>query len=325
MAKPPGPPPGSSGRSRGGKPAGGGRSDGRSTPGGRSGRPGGRAFASRGKARDSERSGRPGAGHGSPGAPRSGRPPVVTVAGGGPQAELWFYGQHAVGAALANPRRTCHRLLGTAEALAELGARVNRPGLVVEAVERPAIDARLGRDVAHQGLALQVAPLPPLSLQKACEPAEVAAPVLALDGITDPHNLGAILRSAAAFGARAVVVPARQSAAINGAAAKAASGALEIVPVVEVPNLSRALLLLKAMGYWALGLDGHATETIGAAPTDVPMVLVLGSEGKGLRRLVAETCDRTARLPIGDAVESLNVSVAAGVALYALVGARPSA
>lgn len=322
MAKPPGPPSGPSGRSRGNRPAGGGRPHGRPSGGQARGRSDARGAATSGKPREDRRDGGQGRGQAAP----RGRPPVVTLAGSsGPQAELWFYGQHAVSAALANPRRTCHRLLGTAEALVGLGTRANRAGLVVEEVERPTIDARLGRDAAHQGLALQVAPLPPLSLQKACEPAETGAPVLALDGITDPHNLGAILRSAAAFGARAVVVPARQSAAINGAAAKAASGALEIVPIVEVPNLSRALLLLKSMGYWAIGLDGHATASISSALTDVPMVLVLGSEGKGLRRLVAETCDRTVRLPIGDAVESLNVSVAAGVALYALVGAKPAA
>ncbi|MGH6900463.1 MAG: TrmH family RNA methyltransferase, partial [Geminicoccaceae bacterium] len=137
---------------------------------------------------------------------------------------LWLYGRHAVEAALANPRRSCHRLLTTPEALARLGAAGGRPGLEVRTVEREELDRRFGAETVHQGLALSVAPLPRLDLVRTCAPEPGRNLVLVLDQITDPHNLGAILRSAAAFEVRAVVLPERRSAGLGGAAAKAASG-----------------------------------------------------------------------------------------------------
>jgi 23S rRNA (guanosine2251-2'-O)-methyltransferase len=235
---------------------------------------------------------------------------------------LWLYGRHAVEAALANPRRSCHRLLATAEALARLGARGQRPGLELAVVERVAIDRLVGAGAVHQGLALSVAPLPRLDLRQTCALEAGRNVVLALDQINDPHNLGAILRSAAAFGVRAVVMPERRSAEQGGAVAKAASGALDTVPVVEVVNLARALDALATLGYWRVALDAGAEATVDAVPEVDDLVLVLGAEGTGVRRLVAEHCDFAARLPVAPAMDSLNVSVAAGIALYTLTRRR---
>jgi 23S rRNA (guanosine2251-2'-O)-methyltransferase len=239
-----------------------------------------------------------------------------------PARGLWLYGRHAVEAALANPRRSCHRLLATAEAMARLGAGAQRPGLEVVTVERTEIDRRLGADTVHQGLALSVAPLPRLDLRRSCVPEPGRNLVLVLDQIADPHNVGAILRTAAAFEVRAVVMAERRAAPLGGAVAKAASGALDLVPVVEVVNLARALDDLADLGYWRIALDGHAEASIDAAPEAENLVLVLGAEGEGVRRLVREHCDFAARLPIAPAMESLNVSVACGIALYALAAGR---
>jgi 23S rRNA (guanosine2251-2'-O)-methyltransferase len=167
---------------------------------------------------------------------------------------LWLYGRHAVEAALANPRRSCHRLLATAEGLASLGPAAQRLGVEVATVEREELDRRLGAGAVHQGLALSAGPLPRLDLKRACAPEAGRNLVLLLDQITDPHNIGAILRSAAAFEVRAVVLPERRSAELGGAVAKAASGALDLIPVVEVTNLARALDDLAALGYWRLAL-----------------------------------------------------------------------
>jgi 23S rRNA (guanosine2251-2'-O)-methyltransferase len=245
--------------------------------------------------------------------PRRPRPPVEARPKG-----LWLYGRHAVAAALANPRRSCHRLLATAEGLAALGAAARRPGLEVATVERAEIERRLGAGAVHQGLALSVAPLPGVELKRACAPEAGGNLVLLLDQINDPHNVGAILRSAAAFEARAMVLPERRSAELGGALAKAASGALDLVPVALVTNLARALDELAALGYWRLALDGAAEATLDQVPAVDNLALVLGAEGSGLRRLVKEHCDFAARLPIAPQMESLNVSVACGIALYAL-------
>jgi 23S rRNA (guanosine2251-2'-O)-methyltransferase len=239
-----------------------------------------------------------------------------------PARGLWLYGRHAVEAALANPRRSCHRLLATPEGLAALGPAAGRSGLEVVAVERTEIDRRLGPGTVHQGLALSVAPLPRLDLRRAAAPEPGGNLVLVLDQVNDPHNLGAILRSAAAFAARAVVLPERRSAELGSVAAKAASGALDLVPVVEVTNLARALDQLAELGYWRLALDAGAEATIDEAPEVDHLALVLGAEGSGLRRLVREHCDLAARLPIAPGMDSLNVSVACGIALYALARQR---
>ena len=238
---------------------------------------------------------------------------------------LWLYGRHAVEAALTNPRRSCHRLLATAEGLAALGAAAGRAGLEVLTVEREEIERRLGPGTVHQGLALSAAPLPRLELRRAVAPEPGRNLVLVLDQVNDPHNVGAILRSAAGFEVRALVLPERRSAELGGAAAKAASGALDRVPVVEVANLARALDQLAELGYWRLALDAAAEATIDQAPEVDNLALVLGAEGSGLRRLVREHCDLAARLPIAPGMDSLNVSVACGIALYALARRRSPA
>lgn len=229
---------------------------------------------------------------------------------------LWLFGRHAVLAALQNPRRSCHRLLATGEAFAKLDQPV-RPDIEVRTVERAEIDRLLGPATVHQGLALSVAPLPGQDLERVCAPEPGRNLVLVLDQVSDPHNVGAILRSAAAFDVRAVIVQTRRSAELGGACAKAAAGALDRVPVVEVTNLTRTLETLAELGYWRIGLDASATTPIEDVPPADDVVFVLGAEGSGLRRLVAETCDLLTKLPISAGSESLNVSVATGIALYA--------
>jgi 23S rRNA (guanosine2251-2'-O)-methyltransferase len=228
-----------------------------------------------------------------------------------------------VQAALHNPRRSCHRLLATSEALARLDQPV-RSGIEVQTVERAELDRLLGSATVHQGLALSVAPLPAHDLERVCTPEPGRNVVLVLDQVSDPHNVGAILRSAAAFNARAVIVQDRRSAELGGACAKAAAGALDRVPVIEVTNLARTLEALAGLGYWRIGLDSGTGTLIEDAPDADDVVFVLGAEGSGLRRLVAETCDVLARLPISAATESLNVSVAAGIALYAWRQRKPA-
>ncbi len=235
----------------------------------------------------------------------------------------WIFGRHAVVAALSNPRRECRKLLITRtlkQDLLEGAAALRRPpDLAIEILSRDEIDGHLNRGDVHQGIALQVEPLPSLDLEAACTPQSDARSVVAvLDRVTDPQNVGAILRSAAAFGARAVITTERHAPPPSGALAKAASGALEFVPYVRVVNLSRALEQLARMGYWRLGLDGSAKETMAETDSTGHIALVLGAEGKGLRQLTAKNCDFLVRLPMSHHVESLNVSNAAAVALYEL-------
>jgi 23S rRNA (guanosine2251-2'-O)-methyltransferase len=234
---------------------------------------------------------------------------------------LW--GRHAVAAALANPERPCHRLLATAAAMAELApAAAGRPGLERREVEARELDRLVPPDSPHQGAVLEAGQLPDrAAAELAPDPAQPAL-VLALDQVSDPRNLGAILRTAAALGVEGVVVPRRRSAELGGVCAKAASGALDIVPVVEVVNLARALEELKARGFWAVGLDAAGPARVEELPPQPRRVLVLGGEGRGLRRLVAEGCDSLARLEIDPRIESLNVAVAAGIALYLLARAE---
>lgn len=241
-----------------------------------------------------------------------------------------LYGRHAVIAALGNPERDCRRLSATAPALAklrgDLGEDLGRPGLTVIETERDEISRALSSGAVHQGLALECIPLAGLSLETACATSGNAARrVVVLDRVTDPQNVGAVLRAAAAFDVRAVIVPDRHAPHESGALAKAASGALDIVPLVRVTNLARALASLKTMGYWVVGLDRAAAVPIAGGAPDGPVALVLGAEGEGLRRLTRDGCDVAVRLPISDAVESLNVAAAAAVALYALTVADGAA
>ncbi|WP_368744959.1 23S rRNA (guanosine(2251)-2'-O)-methyltransferase RlmB [Desertibaculum subflavum] len=237
---------------------------------------------------------------------------------GGP---IWLYGIHPVKAALANPARRCRRLLVAGEVVKNLGPLPG--GLVAEPVDRNRLDQMVGPGAVHQGVALLVNPLEAPELTAACAPADGARNVvLVLDQVTDPHNVGAILRSAAAFGVRAVVTTDHHAPPDSATLAKSASGALELVPLVRVPNLARALVRLAELGYWRIGLDADGPRTLAEAkPTGTGSVaLVLGAEGPGMRRLTRETCDETARLPIKVTalVDSLNVSNAAAVALYEL-------
>jgi 23S rRNA (guanosine2251-2'-O)-methyltransferase len=232
------------------------------------------------------------------------------------RVRLW--GRHAVAAALANPERPCLRLLGSAGAIGALGALAERPGLERRVADGRELDRLVPADSPHQGLVLEVGPLPDRALAEVAPGPGEPALVLALDQVSDPRNLGAILRTAAAMGVAGVILPRRRSAELGGACAKAASGALDLVPIVEVVNLARALEELKERAFWIVGLDAAAPLRVEDLPPEPRRVLVLGGEGRGLRRLVAEGCDRLARLEIDPRVESLNVAVAAGIALYLL-------
>jgi 23S rRNA (guanosine2251-2'-O)-methyltransferase len=241
----------------------------------------------------------------------------------------WVYGRHAVAAALANPARRWRRLAvlagqeGEAAALAASAAAERRgPGEAVEVLDRAAFDRLLRGDAVHQGWALEVEPLESADLEdvlRAVEVTEGRAVVIVLDQVSDPHNVGAILRSAAAFGASAVIVGEHGAPPATGALAKAASGALDSVPLVRAVNLARTLDRLKEAGFWCCGLDEAAPEPLAGLDLGNRVVLVLGSEGGGLRRLLRERCDYLARLPTRPALPSLNVSNAAAVALYELV------
>jgi len=223
-----------------------------------------------------------------------------------------FWGRHAVAAALANPERSVVRLWATREAAA---------GLETESIPVTYSDvADLGRmvprDAPHQGLVAEVERLDDLHLADLLDEAKDGCPLVVLDQVTDPHNVGAILRSAAAFGALGLVTQDRHAPPESGALAKAASGALETVPWVRVVNLARALEEMAAAGFWRIGLDGEAATTLAEALGPPRIALVLGAEGEGLRQNTAAHCDALARLPI-TGIESLNVSNAAAIALYA--------
>ncbi|MES2294765.1 MAG: 23S rRNA (guanosine(2251)-2'-O)-methyltransferase RlmB [Pseudomonadota bacterium] len=233
------------------------------------------------------------------------------------KAENWVYGLHAVQAALANPRRKVHRLILTARAAEHLDEKLL--GRVrVEPADAEAISRLLPPGAVHQGAALACDPLPGRDLNEALEAEKDGRRriVLVLDQLSDPHNVGAILRTAAAFGVTAVVVQDRHAPPQSGALAKAASGALEIIPYVEVVNIARALDQLAEAGFWRVALAGDGEQTLAQATSDGDIALVVGSEGDGIRRLVREHCDTAAFIPIGKAVESLNVSNAAAIALY---------
>jgi 23S rRNA (guanosine2251-2'-O)-methyltransferase len=230
-------------------------------------------------------------------------------------ADNFVWGRHPVIAALANPaRKGMGRLLATADRAAELERDRLAHGHKIEVIEARALDRMLPPGAVHQGLAFKVQPLEGVALEDIAEPAEGV--IVMLDQLTDPQNVGAIFRSALAFGARGIVVQDRHSPALAGALAKASAGATERLPCARVTNLSRALETLADLGWRAVGLDGDAELTLDQALDDRPTVLVMGSEGDGVRRLVAEHCDVMARIPMPGGFESLNVSNAAAVALY---------
>jgi 23S rRNA (guanosine2251-2'-O)-methyltransferase len=223
-----------------------------------------------------------------------------------------LYGWHTVTAALANPARHIRRLLATENAVRRLADEHIKLPKSLEVVRPDAIAARLTPDAVHQGLLAEADPLPSPDV----EDLPAAGIVLVLDQITDPHNVGAILRTAAAFAAAAIVTTARHSPEATGVLAKSASGALELVPIVTVQNLARGIAALKESGFLVVGLDSEAADELAGLPLQAPLALVLGAEGKGLRAGTRAACDRLARLDLPGAIKSLNVSNAAALALY---------
>lgn len=230
---------------------------------------------------------------------------------------IWLWGIHAVRAALANPARKSRKLLISGSAEPELRALAAKSKVLVETADHHAIDRALPRDAVHQGVALLTTPLAEADIHDAIEGIAEPRRLILLDQVTDPHNLGAILRSAAAFGVCGVIVQDRNSPPEGGVLAKAASGALELVPVVRVVNIARALDELGELGFLRVALADEAAEPIEDVDLSRDVVLVLGAEGEGLRRLTREKCDVAVRLPTRPEMPSLNVSNAAAVALYA--------
>lgn len=233
----------------------------------------------------------------------------------------WIYGNHAVLAAIDNPQRRIRRLL-QASADAEKSARGGSERALPrwEMVDRGILDRVAGRESVHQGIAAQVDPLPETGIDDIAALAadRPEAKIVILDQVTDPHNVGAILRSAAAFGALAVILTERNAAPESGVLAKAASGALEVVPLVRVTNLARAMEQLKEAGFWIAGLAAEGERTLAEARLSGRVGLCLGAEGAGLRRLTRQHCDLLVRLPTAGPIDHLNVSNAAAVALYEL-------
>ena len=224
---------------------------------------------------------------------------------------VFVYGFHAARAALSSPRRVIVRAMATAAAASKLEPEFAQSGVAPEIVTPDLLSARLGPNAAHQGVLLEARPLAPATL----DDFEDAGFLLALDQITDPHNVGAILRTAAAFGLDGVVTTERHAPGQSGVLAKAASGALDVVPLANVVNLARALDELGQRGYCRIGLDSEGGERFDKLALARPLILVLGAEGRGLRRLTRERCDFLARLDLPGPIKSLNVSNACAVAL----------
>lgn len=239
----------------------------------------------------------------------------------GPET-VWLFGIHAVRDALLNPVRKRLRLIVTPNAAVRLGDAIPMSGLEPETADPRRFSAPLDEQSVHQGAALEVEPLDWGPLDRICKPhkAEPSPLVVLLDRVTDPHNAGAILRSAEVFGARAVIAPRHHSAPESGALAKAASGALERQPYLRVRNLGDTMETLATMGYRLLGLDGEAEGDLGTALPSLgegPIGLVFGAEGPGLRDRTLELCSTTARISASSEFASLNVSNAAAVGLFA--------
>lgn len=228
-----------------------------------------------------------------------------------------FWGRHPVMAALSNPDRDVRRIWGTQEAIAGLGIEIDK-AIPITYAQAPDLGRLVPADAPHQGLVIEVDPLPDIWLADLLDQGrDDNRPLVILDQVTDPHNVGAIMRSAVAFGALGLITQDRHSPPESGALARSASGALEALPWVRVVNLARALDAIAEAGYWRIGLTGNGTQTLDGVLGNNKVALVLGSEGEGMRANTEAHCDALARLPISDAVESLNVSNAAAIALYA--------
>lgn len=227
---------------------------------------------------------------------------------------LW--GRHAVQAALTNPLRSYRKLWATREAVAGLDGELPAD-FPLEYAQAADLGRLVARDAPHQGLVLECDTLDDVFLEDVLD-GDSDRPLVILDQVTDPHNVGAILRSAAAFGARAIITQDRHAPPESGVVAKSASGALEIVPWVRVVNLARALEEIAKAGYWRIALAGEGKLTLSDALPVGAVALVVGAEGDGLRHNIIQHCDVVAYLPISDAIDSLNVSNAAAIALYAV-------
>jgi 23S rRNA (guanosine2251-2'-O)-methyltransferase len=225
-----------------------------------------------------------------------------------------LYGVHVVVEALANPRRKLRRLWATKNGVDRLGDAIAKAGITPELVMPSELDRLVGSDAVHQGITLEADPLDQPDLHQIPR----QGIVVMLDQVTDPHNVGAIFRSCAAFNVTAVVTTARHSAETTGVLFKAASGATELVPFVKVTNLARAMAEMKEYGFRIIGLDSDAPAPIETEAGKSPLVLVLGAEGKGLRQLTRDNCDALVKLDLPGAIKSLNVSNAAALALYAV-------
>lgn len=227
-----------------------------------------------------------------------------------------FWGRHAVTAALANPNRTVRKIWGTREALAALDLP---PVVPITYADVADLGRLVPADAPHQGLVAEVDPLEDMWLGDLLhEGQDDRRPLVVLDQVTDPHNVGAILRSAAAFDALGIVTQDRHAPPESGTVARSASGALETVPWIRVVNLARALEEIAEAGFWRIGLTGHASQTLAQAMGTQRICIVLGAEGEGMRQNTEAHCDELAKLPISPKVESLNVSNAAAIALYAV-------
>lgn len=234
------------------------------------------------------------------------------------KSALILYGRHPVLAALNNPERRITKLVCTLETADELRPLAQNRGLTLNVTERREIDKMLPPDSVHQGMAAYCSELPAYNLEEICDMAATQdkCHLLILDQVTDPQNIGAIIRSCVAFNTLALIMQDKNSPAESGAMAKASAGMIEQLPLCRVTNLSRAIERLKEAGFWIIGMDGYAKTTISEMNKSGKTAIIMGSEGKGMRRLVEESCDAAVRLPISEKVESLNVSTAAAIVLY---------
>lgn len=228
---------------------------------------------------------------------------------------LILYGRHAVLSALANHKRQINKILCVKENADEI-RKISK--IAPQIVEKKEIDKLFPNDAVHQGFALFCNRLPDYSLEEIIDMADKLEKchVLVLDQVTDPQNVGAIIRSAVAFNTLALIVQDKNSPIENGAMAKAAAGMIEYLPIVRATNLSRAIEKLKNVGFWTVGMDGYAETTIDKLQKPAKTAIVMGSEGKGMRRLVEESCDISVKLPMSPLTESLNVATACSIALY---------
>ena len=228
--------------------------------------------------------------------------------------ELFLYGKHVVDLAIKNPRRKIKEIYVTKETLAEMNLPQNLP---IRPADRHLLDSMVGQGAVHQGIVAKCDPLPPVDLKEFIKTVESKdrCLVVVLDQVTDPHNIGAMMRSAVAFHAAAVIMPEAGAPNETGVLAKSASGATELIPLIRVSNLARAMEMLKKAEFWCVGLDGYAKDYITDHKLPQKCVMILGAED-GMRRLTMENCDMVVKLPMNPEIESLNVSNAAAVAMY---------